>query len=1061
MITKIKKRDGRIVDFDQNKITEAIFKAAKASGGENREICQELANQVLSLMEKRFGEGMEPGVEGVQDLVERVLMETGHSITARAYILYREKRKELREAKAVLIGVRDEFKLSLNAMKVLERRYLRKNEKGEVVETPAEMFRRVAKNIAQADTIYQSSADIGKTEEEFYRMMTAFEFMPNSPTLMNAGTELQQLAACFVLPVEDTMAGIFDAVKNAALIHQTGGGTGFSFSRLRPKNDVVKSTGGIASGPVSFMRVFDVATDVIKQGGRRRGANMGILRVDHPDVIEFITAKESEGIFTNFNISVGITEDFMKKVKNSEEYPLVNPRGNGVVQYLRARDVFNLIVTMAWHTGDPGLVFLDRLNRDNPTPKIGDIEATNPCVASDTWIATAEGAQQVKDLIGKQFTAVVNGTFWETTKNGFFETGTRPVYKLKTREGFELRLTANHPVRRVKKLTRHTIEVEWIKGENLKSGDKIVVNDHGPWKGWNGKYTERDGYLIGLLLGDGTIKKDKVVLSSWGNDTGVRAIASAYAHSMPHRSDFEGWVPVKGRDEYRLSTGYLKELTHELGLNPHGKSITKEIEVASSEFYRGLLRGLFDTDGSVQGTQSKGISIRLAQSNLEFLKAAQRMLLRLGIFSTIYQERRKAGKKQLPDGRGGLKDYRIQSQHELVISNQNIDRFYKKIGFGDTKKMGKLKKSINGYRRTINRERFVATVEELIPDGVKKVYDVQIPGINGFDANGLYVHNCGEQPLMPYEACNLGSINLAKMVTNSGVDFEKIRETVQKAIHFLDNVIDMCKYPLPEIEAMVRGNRKIGLGVMGFADMLIKLEVPYNSPEALELAEKIMSFIADESRRVSEELAKTRGPFPNFGMSAVTSPRRNATVNTIAPAGTISIIANCSSGIEPIFAVVFVRSVMEHTELFEVNPIFQEVARQRGFYSDTLLKEIARLGSIQRFIGIPDDTKRIFVTALDINPEWHVRMQAAFQKYVDNAVSKTVNLPQYATPADVERVYWLAYELGCKGVTVFRQGSRQEQVLNIGSVASNQSGTGGKSYLTFSSEFTGCPTCTA
>jgi ribonucleoside-diphosphate reductase alpha chain len=1061
MITKIKKRDGRIVDFDQIKITEAIFKAAKASGRESREICQELANQVLSVMEKRFGEGMVPGVEGVQDLVEKVLMETGHSITARAYILYREKRKELREAKAVLIGVRDEFKLSLNAMKVLERRYLRKDEKGEVVETPAEMFRRVARNIAQADRIYDATADVVKTEDEFYRMMTTFEFVPNSPTLMNAGTELQQLAACFVLPVADTMAGIFDAVKNAALIHQTGGGTGFSFSRLRPKNDVVKSTGGIASGPVSFMRVFDVATDVIKQGGRRRGANMGILRVDHPDIIEFITAKEHEGIFTNFNISAGITENFMSKVKNNEEYPLINPRGNGVVQYLRAKDVFNLIVTMAWHTGDPGLVFLDRLNRDNPTPKLGEIEATNPCIASDTWITTAGGPQQVKDLIGKQFAAVVNGKLWETTKSGFFKTGTRPVYKLKTREGFEIRLTSNHPVRRAKKLTRYTIEEEWIKSENLKSGDKIVVNDNGPWKGWNGKYTEREGYLIGLLLGDGTIKKDKVVLSSWGNDTEVRAIASAYAHAMPHRSDFEGWVPVKGRDEYRLSTGYIKELTQELGLNPHGKSITKEIEEASSEFYRGLLRGLFDTDGSVQGTQSKGISIRLAQSNHEFLKAVQRMLLRLGIFSTIYQERRRAGEKKLPDGKGGLKEYRIKSQHELVISNRNMSDFYNKIGFGDAKKMGKLRKLLNGYRRAINRERFIATVDEFIPDGVAEVFDVQIPGINGFDANGLYVHNCGEQPLMPYEACNLGSINLAKMVTNGSVDFARLGEIVKKAIRFLDNVIDMGKYPLPEIEAMVRGNRKIGLGVMGFADALIKLGIPYNSQPALDLAEKIMSFIADESRRASEELAQTRGPFPNFGNSALTKPRRNATVNTIAPAGTISIIANCSSGIEPIFAVVFVRSVMEHTELFEVNPIFEEVAHQRGFFSDTLLKEIARLGSIQRFIGIPDDVKRIFATALDINPEWHVRMQAAFQKYVDNAVSKTVNLPQYATPADVERVYWLAYELGCKGVTVFRQGSRQEQVLNIGSTASGSPAATGKSYLTVNSEFTGCPTCTA
>jgi len=705
------------------------------------------------------------------------------------------------------IGAKDDLKLSLNSMEVLKRRYLLKNELEEVIETPNQMFERVATAVARAELNYGKSKDrVKEIERRFYQLMCNLEFLPNSPTLMNAGTELGQLAACFVLPVEDSIEGIFGAVKNMAKIHQSGGGTGFSFSRLRPKGDVVKSTGGVASGPVSFMRVFDVATDVIKQGGKRRGANMGILNADHPDILEFIRAKE-RGEFANFNTSVAVTDEFMRAVERNKEYGLVNPRTKEEVKRIKAREVFNEIVTYAWKTGDPGIVFMDEINRHNPIPAIGKIEATNPCVTADTWVMTAEGPRQIEELIGKKFVAIVNGEGWKSSEEGFFETGVKQVYKLKTAEGFELRLTADHLVMKVERMTRYGIKTQWSNAGDLKPGDKIKMN----------------------------------------------------------------------------------------------------------------------------------------------------------------------------------------------------------------------------------RERFVASVEEVVPDGVEKVYDVKIPGINAFDANGFVVHNCGEQPLLPYDSCNLGSINVSKFVeTGEGeIDWERLREVIWISVRFLDDVIDVNRYPLPEIEKMTKANRKIGLGIMGFAELLITLGIAYDSKDALSLGEKLMQFITNEARQCSTELGLERGSFSNFELSVWNSKyeaMRNATVTTIAPTGTISIIAGCSSGIEPIFAVAFVRNVMGG--MLEINKLFEEIAKEKGFYSKELITEIAKCGSIQDIEGIPEDIKRIFVTALDISPEWHVRMQAAFQKYTDNAVSKTVNLPSDAAWGDVKKVFLLAYKLKCKGITIYRYGSK-EQVLSL------------------------------
>lgn len=570
--------------------------------------------------------------------------------------------------------IKNGFNLSANAKTVLERRYLKKDEEGTLREKPAQMFQRVARHIASAESKYDEDCDVGRIAEEFYTEMTEFRFLPNSPTLMNAGRRLGQLAACFVLPVDDSMEGIFSSLKNAAIIHKSGGGTGFSFSRLRPKNSMVGTTGGIASGPVSFMKIFNTATEQVKQGGTRRGANMAILRVDHPDIMEFIHCKADDADLNNFNISVGITEAFMQAVEAEGEYDLVDPRDRRSLGSLNARQVYTELVEQAWKNGDPGIVFLDRLNEDNPTPALGEIESTNPC---------------------------------------------------------------------------------------------------------------------------------------------------------------------------------------------------------------------------------------------------------------------------------------------------------------------------------------------------------------------------GEQPLLPMEACNLGSINLAKFVMEeeTRIDYEALKSTVWTATRFLDNTIDMSRYPLEEIDRMVKGNRKIGLGIMGFADLLFQMGIPYNSEEALVLAEEVMGFIQKESHLASLALAAERGPFPNYPESRFAgddkAAYRNATTTTIAPTGTLSIISDCSSGIEPIFALSFVRNVMDNDKLMSVNPHFQAVAKREGFYSESMMQAIADAGTIAHMEEIPESVRRVFVTAHDISPEWHLRMQAAFQRHTDNAVSKTVNLARDATVADVQKIYDLAWELGCKGVTIYRDGSKENQVLSL------------------------------
>ncbi len=685
---KIKKRDGRIVNFDPDRIKNAVHKAFLAVELGNGEIAENITNEVIKRLDEKFKEKTLT-VEDAQDAVVAVLEEKGYGKVAQAYRDYRKKKEELRVLREKL-GIKP--KLTVNALEVLRARYLLRNEKGSLTETPTLLFQRVAKAIAATDKTYGENP--AQAEKTFYDMMAKLEFLPNTPTLFNAGTDIGQLSACFVLPIHDSLDSVFTTLKNMALIEKTGGGVGFNFSNLRPKGDIVKSTKGVASGPVSFMRVFDAATEVIKAGGKRRGAMMGILRVDHPNVLEFTVAKQNPTLLSNFNVSVAVTDGFMQAVASDGQYWLVNPRNRERVKQLRARDVWSLMARSAWASGDPGVVFIDEINRGNPTAEVGLIESTNPC---------------------------------------------------------------------------------------------------------------------------------------------------------------------------------------------------------------------------------------------------------------------------------------------------------------------------------------------------------------------------GEQPLLPYESCNLGSINLPRIVEDGKVNWGKLGETVGNAVHFLDNVVDVNVYPLEETAEVTRANRKIGLGVMGFADMLIMLGVPYDSEEALSLAERVMGFIEEKAHKKSREIGEVRGSFPNFERSIWKdrySAFRNATVTTVAPTGTISIIAGCSSGIEPLFAVSFMRDVLGGARLFETSALFEEVAKARGFYSTKLLEEVARTGSVQRIAGVPDDVKRVFVTALDIDPVWHVKMQAAFQRFTDNAVSKTVNLPFEATVEDVREVYDLAWRLKCKGVTVFRYGSKPEQVLYIGEVKAKD----GK-FVSAQSEYAGgCPT---
>jgi ribonucleoside-diphosphate reductase alpha chain len=934
------------------------------------------------------------------------------------------------------------------SQQIWDMKYRLKSSDGQAVDkTVEDTWRRIAETLAAGES------NPALWSARFYNALEDFQFLPAGRILAGAGTGRSvTLFNCFVMgTIPDDMSGIFLQLREAALTMQKGGGIGYDFSTIRPKGAPVLGVAADASGPLSFMDVWDAMCRTIMSAGSRRGAMMACLRCDHPDIELFIEAKRDAGRLRMFNLSVLVSDAFMQAVEAGAPWEL---KFDGTVyRVVEARALWDSIMRATYAYAEPGVIFIDRINRKNNLWYCETISATNPCVVADTWVHTAAGPRQVRDLVGRPFHAVVDADTYASTQNGFFQTGERAVVTLTTRAGHRLRLTSDHRVLVAASLSRYAIGRQWVCAGDLQPGDLLVLHDHRAIALWDGAGTEPEGYLLGLLVGDGTVKTDKAVLSVWrvpraatargeaesvvdGTER-VMALAEQAARSLPHRSDFVGWVSVAGRSEYRLASAALSRLAKEYGIE-RDKALGPPIEHASAAFQIGFLRGFFDTDGSVQGEQTKGVSVRLAQSDLDRLQVVQRMLGRLGIIASIYSERRVAGMRPLPDGKGGTREYSTLSQHELVIANDNLFVFRDRIGFGDSAKASCLDGILSSYRRQPNRERFVAVVHAIEPSGTEPVFDCQIPGINAFDANGLYVHNCGEQPLPPYGACLLGSINLASLVSkpfepDAALDLERLKALVPLAVRMMDNVIDLSRFPLPEQEAEAKAKRRIGLGVTGLADALILCGRRYGSPEAVALVEEWMRAIQIEAYRASAALAAEKGPFPLYDRDKYLAGEtvrdldpetraaiarhgiRNALLTSVAPTGTISLFAdNVSSGIEPVFSFHYTRTVL-----------MPDGARRQEEVSDHAWRLFRRLH------GDAVPLPAAFVDAQSLAPEDHLVMQAAVQKYIDSSISKTINLPEDIDFRAFQDIYRRAYAMGCKGCTTYRPNEVTGAVLSV------------------------------
>ncbi len=1006
---------------------------------------------------------------------------------------------------------------------IWDKKYRLKDKAGEPVDADIEAtYARVARALADIEAPEAREAWYGR-----FAWALRHGAIPAGRITSNAGASEHKPATstinCTVSgTIPDSMDGILSMVHEAGLTLKAGCGIGYEFSTLRPRGAYVSGAGAYTSGPLSFMDIYDKMCFTVSSAGGRRGAQMGTFDISHPDAADFIRAKREAGRLRQFNLSCLITKDFMEAVKHDADWDLVFPATtheleepemrivwrampaiahNGkhtlndkgevacrIYKTIKARRLWDVIMSSTYDYAEPGFILIDRVNEMNNNWFCEDIRATNPCVPADTWVQTARGPRQVRELIGRPFDAIVDGKPHATGHQGFFRTARKDVVSLQTAEGHALRLTADHRVRKVVRLTRWTCETAWTEAGSLQAGDRVLLHRHGDLA-WEGELTREQGYLLGLLVGDGVLKDDAAVLSAWparqaANGTsgiaadGALALmreAEHAARTLPHRSDFSGWHEIAGRGEWRLKSAALRELALGLGMRPGDKAITAAMERASSDFYAGFLRGFFDADGSVQGTQAKGVSVRLAQSDLPRLEAVQRMLLRLGIASTIHRDRRHEGTSLLPDGRGGMQTYATKAQHELIVAGANLEAFCRRIGFSDTAKQARLEQTLAGYKRLLNRERFVAKVESVTADGCEDVFDVQVPGINTFDANGLHAHNCGEQPLPPYGACLLGSVNLTKFVldpftADARFDWDEFREVVRVFTRMLDNVVEVNGLPLEKQRQEIMNKRRHGMGFLGLGSALTMLKIPYGAPESLDFTENLSYEMARTGFEVGLELAAEKGAAPimdeDFEITpalmakrpemaedgikigdklkgrvlwarysrymqqfANTGNARDAAMlkrleeegcrfthhTSIAPTGTISLSLanNASNGIEPSFAHHYARNVIrEGKKSKEKVDVFSfELLAYRQ-----LINEKAMPFSEDEDAQLPD----YFISADEVTPKQHVDIQAAAQVWIDSSISKTANVPTDFPYEDFKDIYLYAYDKGLKGCTTFR-----------------------------------------